>query len=299
MADPAPEHFFKGFEKSLIRIKFGYQTLEEFKQVENKKLFLDPTINFLETEKRDNVRSWATNLLAMIGGDKAIAALEKLLSEADTQETKREYRWTRFFALNALLRMPQSDIAESKLLNLCRRIWQDEAEDYLARSEGAAILAEKGDSEAFDWLRGMLSEYDQFWPILRSLRALQEVPVRELTDDILAVFSRSNYTDHHYQAVRALRKYPDDLKVLRELGNIVLTNENNYLRLEAVISLGRLADARAQTEIFSALLDEDAEIRNETPNGASGHTRALTCGTYFCRLSHISGQVSPGCTRVE
>jgi len=47
MADPAPEHFFKGFEKSLIRIKFGYQTLEEFKQVENKKLSVEDALTVL------------------------------------------------------------------------------------------------------------------------------------------------------------------------------------------------------------------------------------------------------------
>jgi hypothetical protein len=45
------------------------------------------------------------------------------------------------------------------------------------------------------------------------------------------------------------------------LGDIVLTNPTNYLRLQAVISLGELADTQSQTELIQAVLDEDAEIR--------------------------------------
>ena len=41
------------------------------------------------------------------------------------------------------------------------------------------------------------------------------------------------------------------------------------------------------------------ESRSDTPKGASGETRAFTAGTNDRRLSHISGQVSPGCTSVE
>jgi HEAT repeat protein len=261
MADPTPQQIFDGFERSRDNVKYGHESLELFRKIQNKEPFLEPSIKFIEVEVRDPVRSWGTNILAMIGGDRAFLTLEGLLSEDDPEEAKRTYLWTRYFALKNLNSLATTEAQQEEMDERCQRIWDDHEEDYLLRSEAAALLAAKGQREYLNWLQEMLIKYDEFWPILRSLRPLRDVPLKDLTDDVLAVFTHSKYLEHHFQAIRTLEKYPANLKVLRELGDIVLTNPTNYLRLQAVISLGELADPQAQTELFRALLDEDAEIR--------------------------------------
>jgi HEAT repeat protein len=261
MADPTPEQIIDGFRRTREKFRYGPEALKLFHDVENKDIFFEPTVNFLETEERDNVRSWGTNILGMMGGDRAFLALEKLLDEDDPKEIKRTYHWTRFFALENLNRISKTDAEKAKLHEHCQRIWDDKDEDYLSRSLAAALLAEEGQSSCLDWLREMLQRYGEYWPILRSLRALREVPLKGLADDVFEVLTKGNYLEQQYEAIRALEKYPANLKVIRELGDIVLTNPTNYLRLQAVISLGELADTQSQTELIQAVLDEDAEIR--------------------------------------
>ena len=59
-----------------------------------------------------------------------------------------------------------------------------------------------------------------------------------------------------------------------------------------------MQSSRSAGSAWSAVTDAP-DRRSDSPNGASGETRAFTAGTWVVRLSRISVQVSPGCTSVE
>ena len=73
--------------------------MDEFSAVEDKSIFLEPTIQFLNTQETDGVRSWGTNVLEMIGREKTFNYLMGLFKKTDNLKIKRGYKYTRFFAL--------------------------------------------------------------------------------------------------------------------------------------------------------------------------------------------------------
>jgi hypothetical protein len=81
---------------------YAYKAMEEFKDLEDKHPFLEPTIQFLKQEKEDQVRSWGTSVLELIGGKEAYESLDQMLKKEKTMDEKRKYKHTRFFALKAI-----------------------------------------------------------------------------------------------------------------------------------------------------------------------------------------------------
>jgi hypothetical protein len=261
-----PQSLFEAFDRAQADISVGINALEEFRAVKNQSAFLEPTIQFLNSEERDRVKSWGTNILEIIGGDQAYEALMALFDKKDTKVIKRTYLHTRFFALRGIVNLSETEERRAKLEAMLRKIWPDEDEDYLVRAEAAVLLARQGQSGPRDWVVDMLSRYGEFWPILRTLRALREFPLADMADEVILIIRNSQYLDHQYDAIRVLGAYPGDIRVIRALGDVVLTDRNEYLRLIAVLTIGRLGDRQSQEDLVHALQDGNAEIRLQASN---------------------------------
>lgn len=255
-----PENIFAELDKALKDINVGFQVLAAFADLPNKADFLEPTIHFLEQETEDRVRSWGMNLLELIGGERAFEAAIGIFKGADTQE-KRRYLYTHFFALRAVLRLATTPEQKKRVESLLPKLWKDDGEDFLTRAAAAIQLAMRRQKEPKAWLREMLGSYTDFWAPLRTLRALKEYPLEELSDDVIKVMVNSKYLDHKFVAIKTLGEYKNSLNVLRALGDVVMTEQDEFLRLNAVRSMDKLQDPRAKDDLLRALEDSNAEVR--------------------------------------
>jgi HEAT repeats len=213
----------------------------------------------------------------MIGGEKAFEAAIGIFKKADTKDTKRCYLFTRFFALRAALRLVNTDVQKNRVETLLPKLREDEDEDYLVRAGAAIQLAMRRQKESKEWLHGMLVRYNDYWAVHRTLRALEEYPLDEMTGDVILVIRNTQFPDHKFIAVKALGGFRNSPSVLRALGDVVRNEPNEYLRLNAITALGKLNDSRAQEDLLHALEDPNAEVRQRaskvlaniiTPKGA-------------------------------
>ncbi len=281
-SDLTPGRLFGEFRKDKLDFGwiYGYKAMDEFKDLEDKHSFLEPTILFVKQEKEDRVRAWGTSVLEIIGGKEVYEFLAQMLKTEKTRDEKRKYIFTRFFALKAIANLANSPNEKEALLAILKIMWKDEEEDYLAQAEASVILTqhELADddlrAQAATKVKNMLSmnKINEYWPIARALRAMREFPIPDLVDDIISI----KRTDNYYlkrAAIQALGSYnydlkdapssdnDDNLKVVRELGLTVRKDPDDSLRLEAVKSLARLRHPDSEEDLISALRDDNAEVR--------------------------------------
>lgn len=268
--DLTPDKLFKEFIDPENSIAYKKQAVKDFNEIKDKSIFLGPAMHFISKQKEDEVRSWGTNILEIIGGKDAFKFLIDLLKEETSRELKRNYLFTRFFALRAIQNIASSDHELEEMRILLDRIWQDVDEDFLIRAEALILIVRKEESELIDVIKDMLqAENDfkeqEFWAPLRCLRALREFQIPSLADDIIFVLQNSKYIEVKYQAIAVLGHYNANLKVVRALGDIVVDTKksNRYLRSTAVGSLSKLGNREAENDMLKAVQDEDAEIREQ------------------------------------
>lgn len=258
-----PGIIFTELDKSKHDVDVGLQVVANFDKLPNKADFLDPTIKFLNEETDDKVRSWGMDLLEKIGGERAFETAIGILEKKEKKEIKRHFAYSRFFALRAILRMSGVDEDKKKrVTDLLSTIWQDEDEGYLIRSAAAINLAMQRQKEPKTWLLDVLGkEYREYWPVFTTLRSLEEYPLDEISDEVIKVMVNTPFQDHKFMAIKALGKFKNNIKVLRALGNVVATERNEYLRLNAIKSLDILQDPRAKEDLLQALEESNAEVR--------------------------------------
>lgn len=268
--DLTPDEFFKVFIDPENSIADKKQAVKDFNGIKDKSIFLGPAMHFISKQKEDEVRSWGANILEIIGEKDAFKFLIDLLKEETSRELKRNYLFTRFFALRAIQNIASSDHELEEMRILLDHIWQDFDEDFLIRAEALILIVRTEESELIDVIKDMLKadndfKEQEFWAPLRCLRALREFQIPSLADDIIFVLQNSKYIEVKYQAIAVLGYYNANLKVVRALGDIVVDTKksNRYLRLTAVGSLSKLANREAETDLLKAVQDEDAEIREQ------------------------------------
>ena len=241
MAVMTPEQLVELFRRST-----GYESvpqcikvLDEFKEYENKKGFLEPIIRFLDTEDQDKARAWGATALQEIGGTRAYKHLAKIITPRHTKDVKRKFLYTRFFALKGLYNLAATSAQKEEVIKLCKRVYPDDDEDFLVRAEAAVILAMNGDLKALSWLKDMLKvRKDHYWEIIRTARALFEFPLSELTTHLIEVLRNKDANiDHRWQIVRALGNYRGS-EVVQELSKVARESQYSFMREEAISSLG-------------------------------------------------------------
>lgn len=263
-----PKWLFAEFRKK--RIDLGKAAIRKFRELDKKKqqTFLKPTIEFLSTESEDMVRSWGTSILQIIDGEEAFQFLVDLLQNADSEQ-KQNDRYTRFFALRAIDRIATTESRQKDLLEIIDKVSTDKDEQGFIWAGSLILLSTRARrSEVDEELKKMLKDSREYWGIRAILRALREFPHPGLTDEILAVMRDSEYLDLKSDAIRTLRapEYQQDVKVIRALGEIIITDPSRYLRLEAVNSLAVLQNREAGADLLQALKDPDAEIQVQASN---------------------------------
>lgn len=259
-----PAQLFARFRKGDLEV--SQDALRTFRSFAGKQRFLGPALEFFQNEEVDEVRSWGAGVLEAVGGRKAFACLLAVFTGEDTPELRREYRYSRFFALAALARLARSGSEQQQVAALLDRIWvdpwQETEEDYLVQAEAAVILARRGRQSPLAQVRAMLRASSRdFWITWACLRALREFPLPEVTPEVVDVMRTAHFYDHRLYAARALACYGDDLTVVHELANLVRTSRDSYMRLVAVNALGDLRNREAQDALVRALVDSDAEVR--------------------------------------
>lgn len=256
-----PSRLFEEFRKD--RLDIGKRAVTNFMELsdEKKQSFLESTIEFLAKENKDTVRAWGVDILQAIGSDDAFHALVSLLENADNDQ-KQEFRYTRFFALRAIERMAITDSRRDRLKTIIKTVAADRAEQGFIWASSLILLSNM-EQEAENKLKAITEDRRDYWTNFAVMRALREFPQTKLTDGVLFVIRNTEYPDLKLQAIRVLRagEYRDDVKVIRALGEIVITDPARHIRLEAVMSLGNLRRREAEADLLMALRDEDAEIR--------------------------------------
>ena len=268
MSDLTPTQLFNCFRISTNswekQLRLNLQAIEDFSKLPNKKVFLKPTIQFLNEEREDTIRSWGTSVLALIGEEQAVDYLIDLLDSKKAPQTRNNYLYTRFFALVGLHKMVKTLRPSSldKIEELCDQIWQNEKEDQQLRSLAAAWLSMKKQNKPLQYLANKLSE-NHYSQVVPTLRALTEIAVVELAVPVMDLMRTEAYEkwEFRWHAIRAAGNFKNHPDVLYKLRKIVQEEPTNYLRLEAVKSLGRLGDPTARDSLLSDLGDDDAEIR--------------------------------------
>jgi HEAT repeat protein len=248
------------------RIHTGVKALNQLEQVQDKHVFLAPVLAFL-SEEDDYVRCFATSALAVIGGKRAFEALLGIFDSPTTEEDKRRYRYTRFFALRGLALLATTADEKAKVGRLLEQLWKDADEDYLVQAEAAALLALRGRRDALAKIRAMIRHArDDFWKGWAVPRALQEFPVREVVEDLIDLMRNGFYFEHRARAIRALGSYAGDVNVVSELSIVVRRGQDPSSRLSAVQAIGKLGNPSGTDALLQALLDEDAEVRLQAAN---------------------------------
>jgi HEAT repeat protein len=259
-----PAELFERFRKG--DLEESREALRGFERVADKQRFLVPALEFFQTEELDQVRSWGAGVLQTIGGRRAFQALLAVFPEDDPPELKRDFRYTRFFALAGLARLERSEDERTQVTSLLEQLWvdpwQDSDEDYLVQAQAAILLALRRRQQPLAQVRAMLNASSRdFWITWACLRALREFPLPDVVSELVEVMRTAHYYDHRLYAVQALACYRDDVAVVTELANLVRASPDSHMRLLAVNALGDLRNPESQDALVRALADSDAEIR--------------------------------------
>jgi HEAT repeat protein len=274
-----PDSIVTSLRKAEKEIEVGYQVINAFRNLslKEKGTYLDRMVQFLEHEEKDRVRSWGTNILELIGGDKAFESVLGVFKETDTRDIKRRYPYTRGFALCAAYRLATTDDKKNQLKEILPKIRKDDDEWELPRAAAAAsLMAMNGDVEATDWIKKMLRDLDTSYKRYFILRALKEFPLGSLNSDLIDIMKHiiqySDFLDQKFIAIKILGKeeFKTNLAVVDALGGIATTGRNEYLRLTAIDSLNNLKNKQAKDELLQALQDSNAEVRLRASAALSG-----------------------------
>ena len=269
-----PNELFEAFCKdpSEVGWAFAGMIFNKFIRFSDKATFFKPTIQFMkeamtEDVRSDDIRAWGPSVLECMEGKEAEEAfrfLVDLLKNEKTPEQKRTYRYTRFYAVRAIQYLAKSEEAQAQRLSLLQTLAYDEEEDYVTQALACILIALEKKNElwnkdrqiALKKIQKMLSKDGfgdkqhpgfgdkqnpgEYWPAMATLFALEEFPLPDVCKDVFDVFEKSPHYDHKISAINTLGSYYGDEEVVHKLGIIVKKNKDSYLRLLAVMSLGKL-----------------------------------------------------------
>jgi HEAT repeat protein len=219
---------------------------------------------YLDEEERDEVRAWGTTLLERLGTLDGVAdTLRGLLDDTLDASTRRAFKYTRFFAMKALWNLSKNTEQQASTTALLARMSTDEKEDLLPRLGAACILAPQ-DVDAREIVADVLTAArDRYWQLWAALRALREFPVDRLSQRVVEIArGREDYfLESREQALQALASANSTPEIIRAVGEVLVSEPVDYLRLASARTLAQLKDANAKPDLLRALTDRNAEVR--------------------------------------
>jgi HEAT repeats len=234
---------------------------------------VDEAWEFLAAEQQDEVRTWAITVVRERPEADTFERLVKFVRAMDTAAERRQYKYGRLFALKALAGLADTPEREAALDELLAGLWADPEEDALPRALAAAIGTVRGKRLARDALNERFEavrDDPYWWSTWAVLRALRESPVgseggplAELAGNQLLTLirDRKGYLDHRHTALELIGSFPVSTDVVRGVGEVLVTDPNEYLRLRAAETLNTLAHKEAWRDLLEAVSDRNAEVR--------------------------------------
>ena len=230
-------------------------------------------LDFLETEPQDEVRTWAISVLRGRPDPGTFDTLLELVRSMVDPQERRKSKLARLYALATLHELADTPQREAVLDELLAERWTDTKEDALPRALAAALGALRGQRDAtdtldgiFDTARGSLGSYWLMWAVLRALRESPPAPAdgplaRVVCYQLMALIRGSEYVDHRHSAIELLGRFPPRPEVVRGLGEVLVDDKNEDLRLRAAVTLKALAQDSASRDLVQAVGDANAEVR--------------------------------------
>lgn len=263
---PAPAELLDAFASGNPRL--AEQALERYAAVADKTPFREQLLKRLGQERHDGTRAWIATALADDGDPACRDALLAFvrgdaLPAPPTRGQRRAACYTRLFCLRGLDRLAATPQDAETLHALLQTLVAEPDEDPLVSAAASLLLATRYDDESqLPQVEATIRAYgSEFRGPRCALRALREFPHRALRDAAVDALRNSRYTDHRLQAIRALGGFPGDRKAVTELCEVAEAAPDSFLRLEAVVSLGRVGHPDSLPTLLRALRDDNAEVR--------------------------------------
>jgi hypothetical protein len=252
----------------------------------------DRAREFLTSEREDTVRTWAIAVLRERPDEHTFPALLSLVRPQPdpAPQARRRSKYVRLYALEALVHLADTPKRAEEVKQLLAERSADENEDALPRSLATALGTLRGDRDARRNLHALFESAAQrrsYWRSWALLRALREVapgpadgPLAEVVHEHLMALIRDPqaYNDHRHTAIELLGRFPPNLEVVRGIGEVLLSEANEYLRLQAAVTLGELGHEAARRDRVVAATDHNAEVRVQSarsPERCVGTDRAI------------------------
>jgi hypothetical protein len=257
---------------------------------------------FLETQPEDEVRTWAISVLCGRPDAETFDTLLELVRSVVDPGERRESKFARLFALKALHELADTPERETVFDHLLAEMWADPEEDALPRNIAAALGTLRGDSVARQTLDDICREVRSsggYWVIWALLRAFRECPpgpadgrlAKIARFELMGLIRGSDYLEHRHSAIELLGRFPPSPEVIRGVGEILVGDESDHLRLRAAVTLRVLADEGASRDLVVAVCDKNAEVRVQA-------VEALKCSVGADRAIHavVESAMEPNAT---
>lgn len=229
---------------------------------------------FLLEEPADEVRTWAINVLRERPDAETYATLLELVRSQADADARHASKFCRLYALRALDRLADTSDRKQEIASLLAERYADDDEDGLPRAFAAAVCTLRGSRDARLVLEQRFERAEQepswYWPLWALLRGLDEVdpgppdgPLANVVRKRLieVVRDETEYIENRHRAMTVLARFAPKENVVRGIGEVLVSNANEFLRLRAAVTLGALGDRAAARDLVSAATDPNAEVR--------------------------------------
>ncbi|MGH2744443.1 MAG: HEAT repeat domain-containing protein [Thermoleophilaceae bacterium] len=236
---------------------------------------------FIRTERVDEVRAWGMNVLERLPDPSSFDFLSDFLNSVPEPARRRSAKYSRMYAVNALEVIATTEPERRRLYQLLEERWSDDDEDALPRALAAALGLKHGRREARVQLETMFQQAaGRYWYPFMILRALRECPVEPAVPFLLSLIRDGDgYIEIRHRSIELLARFAPTPSTVRAVGEVLVNDPNEYLRLSAAVTLGELGQASAQADLIVGVTDANAEVRVRAATAlerCSGRDQAVT-----------------------
>jgi HEAT repeat protein len=203
------------------------------------------------------------NVLELLPDQSSFELLIAFIEDVEEPERRRRAKYSRMYALRALDAIATSESQRSRLERLLQSRWSDDEEDALPRAFAAALGVRQGRREARIALERMFGQVERrYWFPFMILRALRECPVAPAQPFLIALMrNQDGYTEIRHRAIKLLARFEPTPETVRAVGEVLIGDTSEYLRLPAAVTLGELGQPAARADLIVGVTDRNAEVR--------------------------------------
>jgi HEAT repeat protein len=260
-ADPVAQ--FDTFRDSPFDVARCRTAADELAKSPNRARVVQLAQEFIRSEAVDEVRAWGMNVLERVPDPTSFEFLTDFLNSVDDPRVRRNAKYSRLYALRALDAIATTESELRGLDELLDERWSDDDEDTLPRAFAAALGVRRGRRQARVQLESMFEQVDQrYWYPFMILRALRDCPVAPALPFLISLIrDGAGYVEIRHRAIELVARFEPTREAVRAVGEVLVDDPNEYLRLSAAVTLGELGQPSAQTDLIAGVTDTNAEVR--------------------------------------